>query len=212
MTAYFDDCARQIHEASVKLRLPSENFAALEALRLIEEKMVFDVTVAAMLPGFPADCREMIHKVVLKHGVHTRPVNAPEADYEDDSQYVSRMRELEGGLHSVFHEVAHALGGGWDNPLVGIRRIYAQGDAEREKMVVPAVHWHLREADTYCREAGPGEAESPIYDRITGEPRPKGPQTAVQREVTCETCQLDLIRITRRTNLAAAQATKVDGE
>ncbi len=113
---------------------------APEELSKIEEDLVRDVTVCAMSPGFPEDLSVAIHKAVLRYGVTMLPTNAyPAADFETLYEHRSRLYILNGDLHSIFHEAAHR--GFGDNPLNPVRRLYALGEEERERLVLAMQAW-----------------------------------------------------------------------
>ncbi len=131
MTHYFDKTGEDLSDA---LRLQGRE--RVEAFERIEGKLVFDCTIAAMMPGFPADLRLNVHETVNRWAVSMLPVNAPPADFETEQEHYRRLVELSEDLHSVFHEVARrCLDGFSDQPDMPMRRIYALGEEEREKLV-----------------------------------------------------------------------------
>ena len=127
MSSYFDATSRAIAET------PSSGLAA-DHLRDLEAKLVFDVTVCAQFDTFPLDLRQAIHKVVLAHGVSTLPSTAYPADFETLDEHKQRLIRLSEDLHTVFHEAARR--GHTDHPLTPLRRLYAQGEEEREAKVL----------------------------------------------------------------------------
>lgn len=131
MSSYFDAIGQRIAATS------EDN--AWEELGKIEEELVRDVTVCAMFPDFPDDLRLAIHKTVLRYGVTCLPTIAYPRDFETVEQHKTLLYELNGDLHSIFHEAAHrGLG---DHPLNPLRRLYALGDAEREQLVLALPAW-----------------------------------------------------------------------
>lgn len=131
MTSYFDKAHTDLRAAR---RL--DTWEMLQAFDAIESLVVYDCTLAALTPGFPEDLRKNVHAVVLKYGVTTLPCNAPPADFETSDDHLRRLGDLVWHLHSVFHDVAHrGLDGFSDSPTFPLRRIYALGEEEREKMV-----------------------------------------------------------------------------
>ena len=147
MTAYFD----QAHEDLRGARGMGYG-AMVERFDAVETRVVHDCTVAAMFPEFPPDLREAIHRVVLRYGIQTLPVNAPPADFDTPDEHKRRLDCLVGDLHSVFHELGGRLrpDPDWegqyftDNPLRFVLRMYARGEEEREQMVAsdPATAEH----------------------------------------------------------------------
>jgi len=164
MTAYFDALHKEVEAVPLG---PS----ALEQLSAIEQRCVFDCTVAAMFPEMPAGIRAQIHRTVLTHGVDAVPVNAAGVDFADAAhlrwvggdpdetdpkasmaaEIRSRKRVLNAliwDLHSAFHEAVHHPDWPYgDTPTSPLRVMYARGEAEREAMVMDGVagtrspHW-----------------------------------------------------------------------
>lgn len=128
MTAYFDTAHKELWD-SLKDDNPVGGFDR------IEHQVVFDCTVAAMLPDFPEDLKIRVHKAVLKHGVNMLPVNAPQADFETNDQHATRLSQLFEELHTIFHDVARrALPRFSDNPKMPVYTLYACGEEEREEI------------------------------------------------------------------------------
>lgn len=129
MSSYFDDIDEQI-------RNTRGNPEASDLLRQIEEKLVFDVTVATELPGFPADLAVAVHEVVLRHGVYSLPAEAEPRDFETEDDHRRFLFNLSGDLHSIFHAVGHRCFPELsDNPLTGLRKIFDRADLKRSAMV-----------------------------------------------------------------------------
>ena len=139
MTSYFDDASTQAFDIS-----RGEEHKMADGFRFLEQRVVFDCTVAAMLPGFPEDLRKAIHETVLRFSTDMLPVTALPADFETEAQHYRRVCALISGFHDVFHEFARWAGPGADSPTLGVRCIYTLGEEEREKMVeegYPAGGW-----------------------------------------------------------------------
>lgn len=131
MTAYFDTLNNEIHAAR-----QGPEHAMADVLEAIERRLVFDVTVAAELPGFPVVLRDAVHRVVLRYGVVTLPDNAPRADFEHDDEYGQRLASMNDDLHTLFH--AYALTYGvvcGDDPRNRMQEFATRGDERREAMV-----------------------------------------------------------------------------
>lgn len=131
MTAYFDAVQRRIMETT--------DDQSWEVLPEIERSLVFDVLVATMLPGFPADVAPMVDRAILRWGVSTLPHNAPEADFEHAWQHRQRLANLCSDLHSVFHEVAHRQAYGFsDDPRSRLRSLAMHAEDRLEQSAVAA--------------------------------------------------------------------------
>ncbi len=141
MTAYFDGKGQAVGEISRNHRT-SENWSVAEfdALRKIDETVVFDVTICVEWPGFPEDLRKKVHEVVLHYSVECQPVGSKYAnDYEDFEDLLRGIGNMIGDLHTIFHEVAQRnLSGFSDNPLLPLRCRYARGEEQREEMAKAA--------------------------------------------------------------------------
>ena len=126
MTAYFDSVSSKIGSA--------ELFG--DTLNEIEDRLVTDVTVCAMMPGCNGNIAERIHKAVLRWGESNMPLNAPPVDYEHAETRRSRLHSLGSDLHDIFHDLAR-LGHDrfTDDPLTPLRCLYADGEVVREGMV-----------------------------------------------------------------------------
>jgi hypothetical protein len=125
MTQYFDEKGRELTAI--------EKAQDVMALMEWERRLVFDCTVAAMLPTCPDDIATKIHATVLRYGVYSLPVNASEKDFESMHEHVRLLNMLHFDLHSHFHDIAR--GGFSDNPLAGLNVLYARGEEVREQMV-----------------------------------------------------------------------------
>lgn len=130
MSAYFDGIDAEI-AAVGRLEDPYAQSRVLEA---VEGKLVTDVTVCAMFPGFPLDLRKRIHEVVLRDGVYNLPVNAKLPEIDTVEEHRARLFRMSFDLHTVFHDVL-SLAGHPDDPRAPLRALYARGEAEREQLV-----------------------------------------------------------------------------
>lgn len=164
MSSYFDDTDRRIREAKFPDQVEWDGLLC-SAFEAIERKLVFDVTVAAALPGFPADLADAVHRVVLRHGVTTLPDVAEPADFETDEEHRRRLFYLSGDLHSIFHEVGTRC---WpmlsDNPLMGIHRVFDAGE-ERRIALAEIERW----GDVRAEAEAIGLVKGPEYGVLDGD-------------------------------------------
>lgn len=131
MTAYFDDMSRRISRL--------KEVDAYDGARDLELKLVRDVTICAMWPGFPEDLRLAVHKTVLCFGIQSLPVNAEPADFEFWEEGRQRLHRLCSDFHDIFHELARRdIYGFSDSPKMPLAVLYATGEEERERMVEAA--------------------------------------------------------------------------
>jgi len=129
MTGYFDD----VH---MKINVTPDEFESARELDSIEEKLVFDCTVCAMLPEFPVDMGLRVHQVVMARGVCMLPVNAGQPEIDTVQQHKDRIHDLCGDLHTVFHDLCRmSLVNFSDDPTFPLRVLYAKGEGVREEMV-----------------------------------------------------------------------------
>jgi hypothetical protein len=89
VTTYFD---KAHNELSLAANL--NDWPRLKVLNPVEEKAVFDCTIAAMQSGFPEALRLKVHQVVLRHGVNMLPLNATPADFETIEQHERKIHDL----------------------------------------------------------------------------------------------------------------------
>ncbi len=134
MSVYFDEFAQKIARVN---GLPSA--VRHDMLRILEEELVFDVTVAAEWPGFPADLRDEAYQVILDHGVETQPPgHCGVLDLRNVNDYLSELCTMAGDLHTVFHSVAERqLSDFTDNPRMPLLLRAADGQERRARMVKP---------------------------------------------------------------------------
>ncbi len=135
MTAYFD----AIGTALLRARQLDER-VAYDRLREIEEGLVYDVTLCFESPGFPADLRERGHRIVLAHGVHTRPVNdLTHPTIESLVEAYAAVSSMASDLHDLFHAVCRretdeGLAGFSDDPRSPMRVLFTRGEQFREDL------------------------------------------------------------------------------
>jgi hypothetical protein len=140
MTNYFDSRHEELRrvEEAIKARpeAVSEHATAIEA---IDAVVVWDVTIAAELPGFPDDLRLQVHNVVLKYTAACQPVNSKNLpDYESIEDHARAIHKMIWDLHTVFHEVAERkLQGFSDDPRAPLCALYTRGEKERERLAAP---------------------------------------------------------------------------
>jgi len=85
---------------------------------------------------FPVDLRDRCHRIILKHGVHTLPVNAPEKDFETVYDHVYLLTKLSFDLHTFFHDIARdERTPYWDNPRAPLMALLTRGEERQEAMV-----------------------------------------------------------------------------
>lgn len=127
MTYYFD-------KAGQDLTACGHDF---EKLRLWEQKLVEDVTIAAAWPDMPEDLTAAIHKAVLAHAMTAVPVNCKSPDFRSFHEAISSLHTLCSDLHDIFHSLARRGLEGWnDSPLTPLRMLFARGEEVREQLVV----------------------------------------------------------------------------
>jgi len=140
MTAYFDNLGSallQARELEGDLKLDNR-------LREIEEGLVYDVTLCFESPGFPADLRERGHRIILKHGVHTRPLNDATHPTVDSLYDAFRaVAQMGSDLHDLFHAVCRretdeGLVGFSDDPRSPMRVLACRGEEFRENLAAEA--------------------------------------------------------------------------
>lgn len=138
MTAYFDRAGVALREAVTGM----QQTGATQPILDIEERVVRDVTVCVMMPGFPEDLATKVHLKILDRAIEARPVNRenhPHAGaFESIYDAVEEINALIFDLHTIFHELAERrLEGFSDDPLCPFRVLYAKGEAVRESMDWP---------------------------------------------------------------------------
>jgi hypothetical protein len=119
MSSYFDAIDNEIYERI--------------NLYATEEKLVRDVTICAMFPGFPEDLRKHVHAAILRNGINSLPTFAYEADPATDDDVARCLGRLNSDLHDIFHEAARR--GLSDSPSYPLRLLASAGEEERENLV-----------------------------------------------------------------------------
>ena len=138
MTEYFDDTGRKLAAVDI------HDSAQWGKFEQIEGKLVHDVSVCQQMPGFPKDLSFAIDRLVQLKSAGFRPnipfgkVRFPPADFE----YVQDLRrvlyDLNGDLHTIFHEVARRARDGEipdrysDSPLLPVRALANEAHDRRD--------------------------------------------------------------------------------
>jgi len=137
MTAYFDSKGKQlydVHEAFIAGKLSVGDFTT--QVETIDRDVVWDVSLASELPGFPEHLRTRVHETVLRHSSAGLPVNAKDPCYETPGDFVRGIHRLVGDLHTIFHDVFLAnVPRFTDDPRSALRAIYADAEVKREEMI-----------------------------------------------------------------------------
>lgn len=137
MTAYFDSTHSKIRD--IVSRADVDLWEKAKAFDIVEEALVFDCTIAAEWPGFPEDLRDVIHKIVVKLGLASLPINMLRPCMETVEDHGERLHKLCWDLHTAFHEVAYRqLEGFSDDPRFPVRALYAVGEERRENLAASA--------------------------------------------------------------------------
>jgi hypothetical protein len=139
VTAYFDQKhseARRVEEAIAACADVGPTWIrAAKELEAIDRAVIWDVSICAEMPDFPADLREGIHKTILAKSVEGQPLNAKGLDFESIADRVKLLQDLIWELHSMFHELANMrLEGFSDDPRAPLYALYASGEELREKL------------------------------------------------------------------------------
>ena len=177
MSSYFDRTDTRIQDCND----PTE-------LAKIEEKLVYDVTVCAMFPGFPSNLRLAIHEAILRLGVNSLPFSVYPADYETEQEHKYRIQRLSGDLHSIFHVAARM--GLSDSPTYPLRRLASAGEEERDQMALglPAYACECGRSWGYLERNASGEllysAVPLLCPRCGKEGKPQGKTLGQYREET----------------------------
>lgn len=140
MTSYFDSRHEELRKVEESIRTTPEAMREhAAAIETIDSGVVWDVTLAAEMPGFPEDLRLQVHNIVLKYTAACQPINSKNRpDYESIEDHTRSIHEMIWDLHTVFHGVAERkLQGFSDDPRAPLRVIYARGEEERERLASP---------------------------------------------------------------------------
>lgn len=128
MTYYFDKFGAELGETS---KLRNDPTALAQRLTELEHRLVRDVSIAAEWDGFPADLRESIHRLILRHGVMAEGCDNERAA-ESVEEHVREISYLAGYLHDVFHALAERhLDGFSDDPTVPLRNLVDEASEYR---------------------------------------------------------------------------------
>lgn len=137
MTAYFDSKGKQlhdVHQAFIAGKLSIGEFTT--QVETIDRDVVWDVSLASALPGFPVHLRTRVHETVLRHSSAGLPVNAKDPCYETTDDFARGIEHLISDLHTVFHDVFRAnVPRFTDDPRSSLRALYADAELVREEMI-----------------------------------------------------------------------------
>lgn len=132
MTAYFDETHERLRAVDLT------DWRAVERLGEIEQKLVFDCTIAAMWEGFPPEVAKGIHTTIMLGAVQMQPRPLPEADiadFETIEEHVQRLHSLCWDLHTHFHNAALTEGYPYgDSPLNPTAALFGKGEEVRDHM------------------------------------------------------------------------------
>lgn len=132
MTTYFDTFDNRLRDIAA---CHAAGVCVSEELGAMETELVRDVSVAAMVPGFPDALRSLIHRAVLRWSYFTRARELPEIDFDDDIVWIRRLRGMSDALHGIFHEVGRSgVDGFGDSPLRAIQTLADRAEDERLAM------------------------------------------------------------------------------
>lgn len=119
MTYYFDNKQRELSMIRVD---EMTNGAAAKALEAIDEAVVWDVSIASELPGFPPHLIDAVGKCILEHSSACQPIGAEGPNYETPDAHRRGIGTLIDRLHTVFHDVTQAAVVGFtDDPRAPLR-------------------------------------------------------------------------------------------
>lgn len=129
MTFYFDKFGNELDDVWRQ----NPDLTGIEKIRALEHRLVRDVSIATEWPGFPADLREAIHRIILRHGVESEG-----CDNEKVETWADHYREvsyLAARLHDLFHALAQrGLEGFSDDPTVPLRNLVDDAAAYRRTL------------------------------------------------------------------------------
>lgn len=139
MTAYFDAKRREIDDLDTALRALTADSPGWDAFftarDAFDRAIVWDVTIAAESPGFPADMRDAIHTTVIAYSVACTTRGADVPDYADESAHNYGLRMMAERLHDIFHALGRLrLEGYSDDPRSWLREVHGRGEERREQL------------------------------------------------------------------------------
>lgn len=144
MTAYFDKAhedLRLCHEALKAAFIADDGAKITEAFKRmedIEQKLLFDVQLCCVLPGFPEDLADSIQLVIARRSLE--PLYQVARDLPDEAAQFSCLNQLVFDLHTIFHYLAERQIAGFCDKPNSILRGFAEARYERrvELMREPA--------------------------------------------------------------------------
>lgn len=135
MTSYFDNIGDTLRDAR-NGKYPTGCAYDFEALRVIEERLVWDMDLVMSIPGFPQSFRERIQSILVDGCVSTLSsyVHLPErCEADENFDPFAALADMSERLHDVFHALADQPPVRSDKPLTWIRWHTQSCDEEREK-------------------------------------------------------------------------------
>lgn len=130
MTAYFDEISATLRDWRTW-----DQVLVWNRLTEIESRIYDDVCFCCANEDFPADLKKKCYETLLRFGVNILPDCASPADFEENSEYADRIRQMSSDLHSIFHEVAYRgipfIG---DSPRHWLSRMKMKSVEELERM------------------------------------------------------------------------------
>jgi len=138
MTAYFDAAGARLSKIREMFESDAGGYGrALRQLALLDQEIVWDVSVASTFPGFPPELVLQIDEIVLRWSLEGQPLNSRGPDYvevDDTLRGIGRMIE---DLHTVFHDLSTMTKGEFsDGPRSPVRALASQAEERREILVV----------------------------------------------------------------------------
>ncbi len=139
MTTYFDAKDAELRVISRTLFADGEPGSdwgvAMAALDHLDVSVVWDVSICAGMPGFPADLRTAVHEMILRYSPAGQPRTGSTLDFGTTEEHIQTVSSLIHGLHTIFHEVgARHLDDFGDDPKQPLYELYGQGEEIREDL------------------------------------------------------------------------------
>jgi len=131
VTAYFDAKATELRAAA---DLPDH--LASEAIDLVEETVVRDVTICVEMPGCPSRIRDSVHRIIVARAVVCLPRGKRHPGFDTVQEHTYAIGSLCEDLHTTFHRLGSlCLDRFSDDPLRPLRNLCDEGEELREKML-----------------------------------------------------------------------------
>ncbi len=136
VTQYFDEKDTQIRKAEALLTHEATWQQGYDALVLLDEEIVWDVSICSEMPGFPEDLRTAVNQTILQYSVMGQPHHSSGGpDFEDHHGHVRTLRNLVHNLHTIFHALGtRELDNFTDGPRTPLHHLFGQADERRAKM------------------------------------------------------------------------------